>query len=65
MDLWWCYIEVHRGSLEVVQMVVMYLCFWWLVVVVLAFGCLPYAFWGLFVGIDDVVLLSLVMFKWW
>jgi len=58
VDLRWCYIGVHHGGLEGGAVYV-------LVVVILAFWCLPYALWGFFVGIGDAMLLSLVMFKWW
>ncbi|AES68662.1 transmembrane protein, putative [Medicago truncatula] len=58
-------VGVRHGGLKVVQMVALYRCswwcFWWLVVVfvvVMAFGCFPYALWGLFVGIGDDVMLS-------
>jgi hypothetical protein len=65
-------VVVLRGGLEVVRVALKqcsWWCLWWLVLVlVVVMGLLsldPKRFWVMFVGSGVVVLLSLVMFKWW
>jgi hypothetical protein len=65
VDLWWwCWGASwwFRGGSEGGDVSVLVVV---LLVVVMAFGCFPYALWGFSIGIGVVVLLPLVMFKWW